>query len=120
MNKKQQKIDDEMKKTIAIDFDGVIHKYSEGWKNGEIYDIPNEGAIESITKLIQTGYRVVIFTCRESEQFSEIKEWLQRRGINYPTLQKIEITNKKPIALIYIDDRGMRFTNWKDMMNYFV
>ena len=29
-------------KTIAVDFDGVIHKYSKGWQGGEIYDEPVE------------------------------------------------------------------------------
>lgn len=30
----------------------------------------------------------------------------------------IAIDFKLP-AIAYIDDRGMRFTTWKDMMNYF-
>lgn len=34
--------------TISIDFDGVIHQYSKGWQNGEIYDPPIRGAARFI------------------------------------------------------------------------
>lgn len=37
-----------MKKSIAIDFDGVIHDYNNGWQNGKIYGKPIEGAFEGI------------------------------------------------------------------------
>jgi len=99
-------------RTIAIDFDGVIHKYSKGWQNGEIYDKPVEGAINTI-KQLQLKYKIVIFTVRDN--FDDIRKWLTLNGIeNLP-----EVTNKKPVAIAYIDDRGIRFTNWNDIINYF-
>ena len=101
-----------MKKTIAIDFDGVIHKYSKGWKDGAIYDEPVDGAKEAIEELMDKGYRVVIFTTRRN--MLEIGDWLTE--FNFPN---IAVTNDKPVAIAYIDDRGIRFTNWKDMLNYF-
>ena len=47
-------------KTIAIDFDGVIHKYSKGWHDGTIYDKANEGAFEFIRELMKkrVKYRI--------------------------------------------------------------
>mgnify|MGYP003657985253 FL=1 len=48
--------------TIAIDFDGVIHKYSKGWQGLQnAYDPPNDGAVESIKRLKELGFRLVIF-----------------------------------------------------------
>ena len=61
-------------KTIGIDFDGVIHRYSKGWQNGEIYDEPVENAIESLNALLKAGYRVFIFSARQPRQ---IKRWLK-------------------------------------------
>lgn len=38
-------------KTICLDFDGIIHKYSEGWQNGMIYDYPIDGVREALMDL---------------------------------------------------------------------
>ncbi|GAI89623.1 unnamed protein product [marine sediment metagenome] len=115
---------DKFKKTIAIDFDGVIHKYSKGWQDGEIYDEPVEGALEAIVELLIKGYKVSIFTTREHP--AVVKNWIIDKMYKCKEIEgkpfyqeNFEVTNKKPIAIAYIDDRGIRFTNWKDMLNYF-
>ena len=60
-------------KTIAIDFDGVIHKYSKGWQNGEIYDEPVTDVFKAIRELMDNGYSVFVFSTRKPNQ---IKKWL--------------------------------------------
>lgn len=113
-------------KTLAIDFDGVIHRYSKGFKNGKIYDNPVEGVKKAIDKLKNKGYKIIIFTTRLNPMFDDvnrgvrdvkqnIEEWLDKHEIYYD-----ELTNNKPPAIAYIDDRGIRFTNWKDILNYFL
>lgn len=108
------------KRTIAVDFDGVIHKYSKGWQGGEIYDKPVDGAVKAYYALIEKGYDVVVFTTRKD--LEAVKAWMElhfdfekRLGHFYEP----EVTNKKPAAIAYIDDRGIRFTNWVDILNYF-
>lgn len=94
------------RKVIALDFDGVIHKYSKKWHDGTIYDEPVPGAKEAIEGFINAGYEVIIFTCRPD--LIELHQWMkQKLGIT-----GIFATNTKPIADIYIDDNGLRFHNW--------
>jgi 5'(3')-deoxyribonucleotidase len=109
------------KKTIAIDFDGVIHRYSRGWHDGSCYDNAVKGAIKAIIKLINKDYHIVIFSTRadSEERIIGMKSWFASKGLHEEYLSIIEITNKKPNAIAYIDDRGIRFTNWTDMLNYF-
>lgn len=107
------------KKTVAIDFDGVIHKYSEGWKDGEIYDEPVEGSFEAIHELYVRGYSVAIFSTREPE---DMREWFgkwHRKKFPKREIVSPNFTKEKPPAIAYIDDRGIRFTNWTDILNYF-
>lgn len=106
-----------MKKTIAIDFDGVIHKYSKGWHGGSIYDDPVEGAMEAMCHLHGKGYEIVIFTTRIN--FGEIKQWIISHLPDSHKDIDFEVTNIKPPAVAYIDDRAIRFTNWKDVLNHF-
>ena len=110
--------------TIAIDFDGVIHKYSKGWQDGDIYDNPVDGALEAIQKLTYKNYKVVVFTARI--EHGVVRDWIIDELHKCKALQgepfKIEnitVTNIKPQAIAYIDDRAIRFTNWKDILNYF-
>ena len=98
------------KETIMIDFDGVIHKYSKSWLNGKIYDEPVKGAKKSLDKL-SNKFNLIIFTCRDDEK--QIKKWLKK----YNFTKNIKIITDKPNAILYIDDNGFRFRNWKDVLD---
>lgn len=114
---------DKNTKTIMIDLDGVLHKYSEGFKDGTLYDSAFEGAKESLKKLKDSGYKIIIFTSRLSSssngedkikiQKIRIMKWLKKNGIEVDG-----ITSEKLPAEIYIDDRAIHFNgNWDDTMN---
>lgn len=49
--------------TIAVDFDGVLHRYSLGWHDGTCYDEPVEGAGEALRVLMERD-AVFIHTAR--------------------------------------------------------
>lgn len=99
---------DVKKRTIAIDFDGVIHRYSEGFKGKDnAYDPPNENITEALDHFKSKGYRLVVFSTRPKEV---IADWLKNYDLgNYFS----DITDIKIPAKIYIDDRGYKFENWK-------
>ena len=115
-------------KTIAVDFDGVVHGYSKGWQDGDIYDPPLPGALEALHTLMQT-YAVFIHTSRDP---GAVASWLAERGfdtvldIDGPTHPKREfwnersallVTDRKLPAVAYIDDRAIRFTDWPQALS---
>jgi hypothetical protein len=108
-------------KTIAVDFDGVIHAYTKGWHDGTIYDELMPGATSGLLHLMQ-DYAVFIFTTRDCLQ---VAQWTQERtGIptgvmlddpDYPFWNgrtSILVTNLKYAAVAYIDDRAYKFADW--------
>lgn len=111
------------RKTVSIDFDGVIHSYDQGWKDGSIYGQMIPGAKEAIERMLECGARVFILSSRPAVQ---IASWMiqQMPDTNFyliPPTQEfwntpglVGITNRKLPAHIYIDDRGFRFVNWSD------
>lgn len=94
--------------TIALDFDGVIHRYRNGYTGIRPDDEPVGGALEFVEDVMRRGYRVVIFTTRamHPEGHDAIKEWLAKYG--FPS--NIQVTHEKIAASLYVDDRGIRFT----------
>lgn len=69
-----------MKPILLLDFDGVIHSCSSGWKGARtIQDAPVEGALEFIVKA-QEVFKVCIYSSR-SRQFGgkrAMRKWLKR------------------------------------------
>lgn len=98
----------EKKKTVAVDFDGVIHMYTTPINGNEqhlVHDEPVPGAKEWIEELIK-HFNVVILTARHLSKggLEAAREWLRKWG--FPEL---EVTGTKPGAVMYIDDRGYHF-----------
>lgn len=98
-------------KTIAVDFDGVIHSYTTSWTTSEqIPDPPVPGALDFIREAL-LEFNVVIFSVRADSNQSRkaIRNWFLWNGMEQELLDKIIITDQKPKAIIYLDDRGWRF-----------
>lgn len=93
----------------AIDFDGVLHDHKhpiEGMKMGA----PIEGSEEAMRKLKRKGYELVILSTRGGSP-QHISDWMQYYHIPFD-----EITDKKINASFYLDDKGIRFTNWNQAL----
>lgn len=106
---------------IAVDFDGVIHAYRQGWKDGTIYDEPVPGAFDALRTLME-HHAVLIHTTRhalpvagwisEHSGIPCITDELRNSGPFWNTSGVLLVTNWKYPAVAYIDDRGIRFENW--------
>lgn len=115
---------EENENQIAIDFDGVIHKNSKGFYDGTVYDEPIEGSINSIKRIYDMGYKIVIFTAKAKTDRPLVNgktgvelvwEWLKKYDVDKYI---IEVTSEKPRALYYIDDKGIRFKNWENINEF--
>lgn len=98
------------KKTILVDLDGVLNKYSGLYDEGTIPEI-REGAKDFIMTL-HKDYDVKIFTSRDKLQ---TENWLIKHKLNNYICG---ITNVKEPAYLHIDDRCICFDgNFKDTTN---
>jgi len=95
------------KPMIVLDFDGVIHRYRQGWQGGEIYDEPMPG-IESVLQEWSERFKLVILTTRDPNVPGGVWDWLKKYEL-HRFFGPGDVTNKKPPAMVYVDDRGYRF-----------
>lgn len=117
------------KKTIVFDFDGVIHKGYNGWKDGSIYGEIDIEILKYIKELMN-NYYVVISSNRPAIQIVEYLTDLDT-GIEFEVFKKdlnenmywnkdnvVGVTNEKAVGILYIDDRGYRYNNLEDLREF--
>lgn len=99
------------KKTICIDFDGVIHYYGKGYQGEDKFGAMIAGADTGTSVLKQKGWTVIIFTTRKKSD--KLENWLKEHNISYDYINENpsqpEGTSGKIIADVYLDDRGVCF-----------
>jgi len=90
--------------TLCLDFDGVIHPNEP--HDAKLTAPPIDGAKEGVAELRKLA-RVVIQSARATspEGQQAVAGYLNSHGIDVD-----EVTGEKPVAKLYVDDRGLRFT----------
>ena len=104
-----------MAKTVVLDFDGVIHSYTSGWKGVAIIPDPPVVGIKEAIEEIRKEYKVVIVStrCFQEGGLKAVRKWLNKHDITVD-----EVLAHKPPAIVYIDDRAITFDgNTKDLLH---
>jgi hypothetical protein len=102
-----------MKHRIAIDFDGTICENGPFVAANIIPYKPEPFAKEALIKLSEY-FTIVIYSVRaqREEGVKAIASWMESHGIPYS-----EITDKKEMAMFYIDNRAIRYNgSWKEVL----
>jgi len=114
------------KPILCLDFDGVIHSYTSGWKGAtNIPDPPVPGALLFMYHAINSGWDVVVHSSRARHIFGPLamRRWLKKHAGNLwnetplgPGLEDVLFVRLKPSAMVTIDDRALNFTgSWPDL-----
>jgi hypothetical protein len=113
-------IHDQESKNVCIDFDGVIHNYIE-YGDGTITGDVIDGARDAL-KHLSKNYNIIVFTAKAKPDRPLVNqktgtelvwEWLTKEKLDKYVS---EVTAEKPRALVYIDDKAIRFTNWEETL----
>jgi len=115
------------KPILCLDFDGVLHSYTSGWKGADtIPDPPVPGAIAFLREAVK-DFRVAIFSSRSHQPggTAAMRTWLgdniiaEEQGIfmqDPPWFAEIEWPLEKPAAMVTLDDRAITFTGtWPEI-----
>lgn len=104
---------------LCVDFDGVIHSYTSGWKGeGVVADPPVPGALRWLWKACEF-WDVQIYSSRSKseEGLHAMKLWMAKACANEFDMEHpmnnspfpITFAHEKPAAFLTIDDRAICF-----------
>jgi histidinol phosphatase-like enzyme len=99
---------------ILIDFDGTICKEGKFVAPHIIPFGPEPFAVEAIKKL-SDYFTIVVYSVRAQSEGGKkaIEVWMKKYGIPFS-----KVTNKKEMAVLYIDNRAIRYTgDWKKTLS---
>ena len=116
----------DFKPTLAVDLDGTILDIDlDRWQEHGMnyFGTPKPQAKEVLDSLRGNGWRIIIHTCRLNptintdatgeEAKKKVEEVLDKHDIPY---NEVYTRIGKPLAEIYIDDRGLRFESWVQVL----
>lgn len=124
-----------MKRTLVLDFDGVIHSYTSKWTGWVPQDPPVDGALEFVEWALGEGGfdRILVASARVKDgggddtqqaicpyRVEAVEQWLEYHG--FPVGKGLEVHTGvgKPHADLYVDDRGYRFEGSFNHLKMFV
>lgn len=112
------------KPILCLDFDGVIHSYTSGWKGADV--IPDDPVVGAISALWEYSafFTVAIFSSRSGQAggIDAMKAWIRKwddaywkgtgheDGMQGSLVDHLEFPTSKPPAFLTIDDRAIQFT----------
>lgn len=114
------------KPILCLDFDGVIHSYSSGWKGADVIpDPPVVGALPFIAAAMD-HFTVAIYSSRSNQpggldaMIQYITKWSTDPVYGMPAgfdrWSEIQWPREKPAAFVTLDDRAITFTGtWPDI-----
>lgn len=97
------------RRTIAVDFDGVIAEY-DGYKGAGVLGNPRPDVVEALRVLNGEGWKIVIHTTRGRK---EIAAYLEQHGIPCDEVNRnsdYQTQGPKPVADVYWDDRALCYS----------
>lgn len=108
------------KPILCLDFDGVCHSYTSGWKGADVIpDPPVDGLFDFLFEA-QQHFEIHVFSTRSlqnggieamAQWFDEWKEKWQRENDGHAlALFPLHFPVEKPPALVTLDDRAITFT----------
>ena len=119
---------EDRKPIVAVDLDGTILEIDLAkWEKCgmDYFGEPLPFAVEALEHIRSCGWHILIYTCRlnpiinpdvsTDEAKKRIGEVLDKYSIPY---DEIYDGYGKPLADIYIDDRGFRFTTWVEVIEF--
>jgi len=95
---------------LCLDFDGVCHSYSSGWKGVDVILDPPVDGLASFIRSASLHFDVQIFSSRSSNSsgIDAMKAWFDK----WMPLESLLLTfpSEKPPATVGIDDRVLTFS----------
>jgi hypothetical protein len=100
------------RKTLCVDFDGVLHSYTSGWRGvDQVPDGPVPGAVDWLRAMLGEGFDVCIYSSRSKDptgvaaMMAALRVW----GMDMDDIERLDFPIEKPAAWLTIDDRCFRF-----------
>ena len=113
-----------MVRTVAVDLDGCLARYSGEWRGPAHIGEPLPGAVEAMAALVEMAFHVVVFTCRielnekwvdglpREELIRIVEDWLRDNA--FPAEMSVWTEGGKPMAEYYLDDRAIHVEPQRD------